>query len=462
MPNTSAVTGDKNIVIQGISDSTITLNVGGETKEIANELAALKALLQEQQATQFTALNQAFILEEINEGNFGFVTGNQNFNESLTKQTIEALIPYSNFAKNFKLKVIDKGDGWEKKTNFSNVAKECISHAFVGILGIQIRKIMAIGKEALSEKKQRNYIKHCYILGLRIAQVLYYSLISELWNHRRVKDLKFNDSQSDSLTHFFDESFALDLSQYRGLLLSIFDIYGANGIEVPIEELVGKNITEKLKEDGDLGIAFQALNKIKEELDEGNFSLLTCYAAEVQLTKILTELAFLAAYKMVSIKSIGYQEMRNNKPEYLHSYASLGIDNEKRINTEKMDSMDRPAGTESILLFKGNFLESINLFPFIIDINALRQDGGSKICFYTHRNLQDDSLMYQFVEDESFEKIEHRDLSEGDRDLLDLHRDKKFWARKMYNNVHAQFLAAKAALLNSEESDGELSLADLA
>ena len=54
MNHQARIQGHKNIIIQGVTDSTITLSAFGETKEIQNELSILRETLQQLQAQSMT------------------------------------------------------------------------------------------------------------------------------------------------------------------------------------------------------------------------------------------------------------------------------------------------------------------------------------------------------------------------------------------------------------------------
>ena len=459
--NSSSVNGNNNIVIQGVSDSKITLNINGDTKEIDNKLSEIKELLSQLNEKSFTINNQDFSVDEISEENFGFVTGTKTFNEELTKRLIDALKPHSPLAQNFHNKVSNLGGDWQKNNNIRNVAKEVISCAYVGILGIEIRKIMAIGKEEHNERKLKNYLDHCVTLTFRILQLIGFSLISDLWNHTKSETITINDKAKNTIAKFFTDTFGPGISHYTEILTSVANVFKENKIHSPIPELIADEFQGVLKEDSQLLIAFNNMDKIRNSLADNSYSLLTCFAAEKNLTYILEKFAFLAAYNMVSIKKINYEEMRNSSPLYLHSYASLGIDTKKRINAEKIDSMEKPTGTEAILLYKDNFLESINLFPFIIDINALRSENGSKICFYQMRDINDNSLNYQFVEDNSQENISESEVLSEEMSIAEILNDKKTRTIMMQNFVVQNFNAAQEAIIGKQESAAGFSLEDL-
>jgi hypothetical protein len=131
----------------------------------------------------------------------------------------------------------------------------------------------------------------------------------------------------------------------------------------------------------DAVLKLQAVNNL---LDDSSFTLQDCSNAENNLTIVLTALNFLAGYKMMSIKNIGYSEMRNTKPHYLYNYTDLvGIDSKanKTQGQEKVRYEEVPINTDAVLLYKESYRQNLNLFPFIIDMNALSVAGGQKICF---------------------------------------------------------------------------------
>ena len=68
------------------------------------------------------------------------------FNEALTIRLIEAIQEFSPAAKKFLDTARRKAADWQTKSDLSNRAKAIIASGFVGILGIQLCKLMAIGK----------------------------------------------------------------------------------------------------------------------------------------------------------------------------------------------------------------------------------------------------------------------------------------------------------------------------
>ena len=62
MENNITNQGNNNIIIQGITDSSITLEVNGATQEIQNEMAALNALMEQMNAQQVQMTDKLYDL----------------------------------------------------------------------------------------------------------------------------------------------------------------------------------------------------------------------------------------------------------------------------------------------------------------------------------------------------------------------------------------------------------------
>ena len=71
------------------------------------------------------------------------------FNELLTQRLIEAIKPYNKKANDF----LNTNIGWETNTDLVPTAKRIIFSGYVGVLGLQLRKLMTIGEEDYSESK---------------------------------------------------------------------------------------------------------------------------------------------------------------------------------------------------------------------------------------------------------------------------------------------------------------------
>ena len=78
MSNESHIGRDRNIVIQSINDGTISLTVEGEIKHIRNDIATLKALLEQQQTQQFQMGKKIYNIGEIGQAEFKIIINQYN------------------------------------------------------------------------------------------------------------------------------------------------------------------------------------------------------------------------------------------------------------------------------------------------------------------------------------------------------------------------------------------------
>ncbi|MEO6330099.1 MAG: hypothetical protein ABIO55_14280, partial [Ginsengibacter sp.] len=345
------------------------------------------------------------------------------FNEILTRRLMEAIQVFSPRAKKFLENATRMSPDWETQTRFSDPAKEIIAFSFVGILGIQLRKLVAIGKENMSENKLRKYLENCQLTAKRALQLLCFALISKLWDYKKDKNFTLSPAQAETCKNFFDDEFELDINAFVNLLKTLTDVFTENNLDFPISEL--NEFKLSLQTESSFMKACAHLQSINKLLDKSSYTIDDCSEAESQLTTVLEALKFLANYKMVSIKSIGYFEMRNSKPHYLYNYTALGIDSKSNINQEKVNYAEAPINTDAVLLYKGSYQQNLNLFPFIIDLNALAFEGGAKICFYSSHDNADGSLNYNFLEDNSIVNITNTETLKQGGDINELLLDPK-------------------------------------
>ena len=86
------VKGDNNIVIEGVSDSTITLNINGENKEILKKLDALQELLQQFQASTIKSANNVYASNTLSDTNFDFIVHQAAYDNTLPTDLSQNLV----------------------------------------------------------------------------------------------------------------------------------------------------------------------------------------------------------------------------------------------------------------------------------------------------------------------------------------------------------------------------------
>ena len=215
---------------------------------------------------------------------------NKPFNEVLTRQLMEALPAYnSKPANRFLQRARDIAD-WESVARVSDKAKDILAFSFVGVLGIQLRKLFAIGKEPNSEDKQRRYIKTATLTARRVLQLLSFALLSRLWDLHKEGKAGLAEAEQQKLQLFFDDQFGLDIAGYLDLLTALLGIFSNNNLELPISEL--QDIHSLLAEENDFASACERLKQLDAAVDKAQFQLSDCFVAERQLALILEKTSF--------------------------------------------------------------------------------------------------------------------------------------------------------------------------
>lgn len=377
------------------------------------------------------------------------------FNEKLTRRLIEALQTSSSRAKKFLDNANRMASDWETQARFSDPAKEIIAFSFVGILGIQLRKLMAIGKEDFSANKMKKYLENCQLTCKRALQLLCFSLLSRLWDYKKENNLLFTPEQATTCKNFFEDEFEWDIGGFADLLKTLVSIFTNNRLALPITEL---NESKRIFDSqSNFVAACEKIGAIGKLLEASSFTVDDCLAAEINLTTVLESLSFLANYRMVSIKRIDYFEMRNSKPHYLYNYTALGVDSKSNINQERVNYAEAPINTDAVLLYRGTYQQNVNLFPFVIDVNALALEGGAKICFYACNDNSDGSLIYSFLEDNSLVNIANTETLRPGVDINEVLMDFKKRRDMRFDSVFTLFQEAKKTLTGVEEEVDDFS-----
>jgi hypothetical protein len=373
------------------------------------------------------------------------------FNEWLTKSLVEAIRPYSKKANDF----LTTNSDWETNADLIPTVKRIIISGYVGVLGIQLRKLMSIGEEDFSESKMKRYLENSLLTAKRALQLICYALLSKLWDHQLNNNGKLSQIQTNALVKFFKNAAEESITGFADLLKTLIEAFSENNLDLPIPQL--KELQPNLQAGSSFRDACTNLQAVIELLNKSSYTSDHCTEAEKNLTVVLENLNFLAEYKMISIKDIGYSRQRNDKEElYLHNYTILEGDSQANNNQGKVRKENSPVISYAVLLFKENYRQNINMVPFIIDYNGLALTGGSKICFYSFCNTYDDlNLNYSFIEDNSKVTIKKsRNPMPDEKDITAINK----WLanpenRKDMNfdNVFNLFNEAKKTLAGLEE-----------
>lgn len=415
MKNKNEIIGNNNIVIQGVADSVITITVDGEIKEIHNELAALRELLEQQQNASFQVADKTYNIDEITEANFGGIVRKRAFNMFLTRNLIDQLAPHNKDIRTFKNNIASKNkDNWELERVYEQHAKKHIVGSFIWVIARELERLFRIGTIA-SDDRIDNYIEHALRTYKLTLQIVNYALLAQLWQHK--KESPTSPITDEAISNLFSSELELRHDECLAIFQSLLAIYDEEGLALPIPEL--KVLNNKPTEKAALLDACEQLHQIKTIFYQGTHLLHHCFEAEKQLTTVLTAFKFLANYRMVSMKKIELGQFPNSdKPRYIKDFNILGRMKKRTIKDkyERRVSYSKEASSTYAVFLKNN-KAAINLFPFVLDFNALTGEDGSSIYCYEHRVGQN-GLVYFFIDGDRNEEIYYKAIISGkDEDI---------------------------------------------
>lgn len=394
------------ITIQKADNNELHLNINNEIKQIPNNFYNFKELLKDINLNVFTLADTLYDVSRLTQESFDYLTQKIQFNQILCQRLILAIKDDSLAAGKFYEKV-STYPNWETESRIIDKAKEIIAYSMVGIVGKEFNKLMAIGKEDNSDHKQTKYVEKCNQLVSDTLNLISFALFTGLWDNVCQGKLTVAENEKEILRKRFETSFEITYTEQLELLNTLLKIYNKAG-NIPLLPLPEVEfIQDSLAPGGEIFNICNDLNQLAQKKTD----ILDCYHAEISLSTFFKYFSFLARYNMVSMKRIGYRQTkaRYDEPRYLHRYIAIGIDNKANIDAEKINYVKEPIFTDAVLLYKGDeYKNSINLFPFVIDYNALNFEQGSKICFFHLKPIASNDIEYIFLDDRKTVLLEHK------------------------------------------------------
>ena len=383
--NTATTGGNNNIIIQGVTDSSITVNVNGQSEEISNKLDALLALLEKKGAQTFQSDNKLYSADSINESNFSFLLRRTGQDKKLPEELAQNLL--------------GDGDNWTQSLR-QELVKQGVSvgsqpwNVFQSYGWLIETFLQKMGTAAGQEKNLRrlSFMAEAYQASLRYLCYIQMAQVLQMGKKPDTAIItSFIKMDDDNYLNF----------DYSSLLLSTTDMLGEHGF---IPEV--KSFVEELT---DIESALYATavyledqrsklvaNSIAE--DEKLIGLLDEYLTA--LVYWLRKISFLAKYRLVSIKEINLNYRMGSSKNFVHLYGELhGIYSEGGSTDEDYNSKSIEGFftyNKSILLLRGNDVNSgmdkiqdqntyLSLSPLLIDqsVYAGKSTQTPEIFYYT-------------------------------------------------------------------------------
>ena len=405
-----------NIIIQGVTDSTLTLNVNGTVREIHNQLADLKALLQNLKAPTVQYADKIYNIEHINEANFGVMTSNRVFNGVLTKELIHFLGDRTNARQFLNGIPAEDKQNWECVRLHLKEAQGLLGDSYVWVIGWELRRLFSIGndRQKSMEIKVDEYINHCFSTYRLSLQLVNYLFLSKLWDAKKTQK-KNIDANKKPLTDFFHTKRLLKLTELRTLFHTLLEIFRDNDLDFPLEEMEAANIHPYLQPDSAFNKACASMEALEALGEQGEkYGLGHCHSAEISLATILQAFPFFTTHQLVTMKKVEYEETRNTTPRYIKDFSIL--EKKEAQNLQRILNYDNKPSLTYALFFR-NGRNAINLFPFLLDFNALTNEQDFQIYFYESRN-GNSGLRYFSIKNEKEDSIHYRAAATDAREIL--------------------------------------------
>ncbi len=439
--NNNEITGNNNIVIQGVTDSTITLQIGGQSEEILNRLDALMTLLEQKQVQTIQTADKIYNIGSINEANFGFVVGQASYDKKLPSELKEDLLTDKNkWALGISQDLLNYG------VSVGNRAMDIFKH-YGWLVEAFLQKMQTpTGKETtlrrlsfMAEAYQSSLRYLCYI---QVAQVLHHSLKEQII----VDFLQMQDNDYQT----FD---------YLNLLIISTDLLEKSAIKSFVPE-IASFVQELSNAKSDLYKTALFLenyrnqliqNKLKE--DEGFTDLLDEYLTALAFW--LRKMAFIAQYRLVSIKEINLNYRAGMKKNFVHLYGELhGVYSE--IDTEEEDFKvvqleDIFTYNQSVLLLEANkgelsFTKFLSLSPLVIDQSVFTEKPTQTPEIYYFTAYQPQERLYKFAQYKNELGIDNQPLSSNKELTTKAQNNKQPKFNELFKQMELLFNPIKAEL----------------
>ena len=290
----------------------------------------------------------------------------------------------------------------ELAPQLNNVKKQILKDHLVKnlpwVIGAQLRRLL-VNKKPYNEPGMVRLRQLVYTY-VTITRFLSYVVLSQLWDTVRDREIDLDRAHMNQLLSLSKETYHgydyVNLFQYlsQGLISNGVDFF-VEELKVLSEELVQKAGTNE----GIPGaqIFMETLRKRINDKEVGEEeSRQLCVEGERQLKVVLDRLAFLAKYKVVTIKDIMVYNPKNHSPMYRHFMGELNVSHNDFLSFDTYE-LNNLGESHSVLLAVMNeerkFERFLNLAPFILDSNAHTEDTAPNIYLYLYREKE----LYYFV-----------------------------------------------------------------
>lgn len=376
---------EKNIVIQDVTEKTITVVVDGKAQEIEKKLDVLQALMEQMAAKSVQSANNIYNIGSITNANFGFIAGQAGHDKSLPTELAQNLVGEGNtWTQSLRQELVKQGisvgnQPWNIFQNYGWLIETFLQK--MGTAAGQEKNLRRLSFMVEAYQGSLRYL--CYIQMAQVLQMENKPKLDIVSDFIQMEGKKYLD---------FD---------YTSLLLITTDALAQNGFMKEINQFV-EELTDT--ESSLFGTALYLQNQRQRLMsntiaeDETLPALLDEYLTA--LVYWLRKISFLAKYRLVSIKEINLNYRLGTAKNFVHLYGELhGIYSEGGSSDEDYNSKSIEGSftfNKSVLLFKGIDVSTcmdkiqdqdcyLSLSPLVIDqsVYAGKPTQTPEIFYYT-------------------------------------------------------------------------------
>lgn len=400
MSNEAQVSGQHNIVIQGVNESTITVSVDGNIHEIQNELARLRELMEGLKAQSFQTAEKIYNIGSIGEANFSFVLG-QAQSERLLPGELQENLCSDDSALIGSLREELRNEGVEVRANANDIFQ------YYGWI-----------VETFLQKLRSDVGKHRNLRRLSFMAEAYHSTVRYLCYIQTAQVLQDGLPKDPTVAAFLSMSQTMqERFDYLNLLVTTTALLEVSGNGFYVERLPA--FVNELKDSkSDLYRTALFLDHHRQQLI-GKGTELEGVGLDALLDEYLTaliywlrRLSFLAHYRLVSIKNINLNYRMGSAQNFVHLYGELhGVYSQHEANEEDYAELAREKEftyNKSVLLLKGvdaqaglrNFGQSeipLSLSPLVIDQSVFTEKPTQTPEIYCYVGYDSASNTYHYA-----------------------------------------------------------------
>ncbi|MDZ7738456.1 MAG: hypothetical protein U5K32_05190 [Bacteroidales bacterium] len=324
-------------------------------------------------------------------------------NEILIRSVFDEIVKYKSSLSKYLI-----ADEDEDEIDYRLLGDQIIKN-FPWCIGVELRRLFSGSMRELDRMRLDQIFKTIE----RTMQFVSFVMLSQLWKDKMKNDIKIPENISKEFENRF---MVLSMGNYSWLIRSLGKLYEDSKTEWFMPEM-GENFNKKFYAALDFWvperneIGHYQINLTQEEIEK------RCVDYEEKLSLILQTIAFLAKYKLVSVREIKVKKPKNREARFHHVINMLNSSDSDFTSNE----IDQEIFSESssVLLMRTikSIEEYLNLSPLVIDTHSEVLDTKEKFSIkkdiFMYTKFRNDQLLY--LGTEVTEKCDLRALSNYDQ-----------------------------------------------